>query len=127
MKFLKSILILLILLIPVMGCAQSGGESDITVKQLMERMNSDTSLVILDVRTPAELTGPLGKLDSVINIPVQILGERISELEKYKSKPIIVICRSGNRSTFATKMLRKNGFDALNVLGGMKAWNAEFK
>ena len=117
----------MLIIIPLIGCAQTKSETDITVSELYKKMQSDTSLVILDVRTPAELESRLGKIDGVINIPVQELNQRIPELEKYKSNNIAVICRSGNRSVLATKILLENGYIAKNVLGGMKAWESEIR
>lgn len=102
-----------------LGCAQQDKDSTITVQDLKKLMNDDSTLVILDVRTPAELAGSLGKIDSVINIPIQELAGRMNELEKYKDKQIVVICRSGNRSNTGTRILRENGYKAKNVLGGM--------
>jgi len=102
-----------------LGCAQQDKDSTITVQDLKKLMNDDSTLVILDVRTPAELTGSLGKIDNVINIPIQELEDRIGELSKYKEKQIAVICRSGNRSNTGTRILRENGYNAKNVLGGM--------
>ena len=101
------------------GCAQQDKDSTMTVQDLKKLIMEDSTLVILDVRTPAELVGPLGKIDNVINIPIQQLENRIGELEKYKDKEIAVICRSGNRSNTGTKILREKGFNAKNVLGGM--------
>ena len=88
--------------------------------ELKNIMKTDSSLLILDVRMPEELTGPLGKIDSVVNIPVQELEKRISELEKYRDKNIAVICRSGHRSAIAANILEDYGFKALNVEGGME-------
>lgn len=102
-----------------LGRTQQNTDNTITVEQLKLQMKSDSALVILDVRTPAELVGPLGKIERVINIPIQELQERIDELEKYKDKEIAVICRSGNRSNIGTRILRAHGFNAKNVLGGM--------
>jgi rhodanese-related sulfurtransferase len=102
-----------------LGCAQQDKDSTITVQDLKKLMNDDSTLVILDVRTPAELAGSLGKIDNVINIPIQELESRIGELKKYKDKEIAVICRSGNRSNTGAKILRENGYKAKNVLGGM--------
>jgi rhodanese-related sulfurtransferase len=102
-----------------LGCAQQDKDSTITVQDLKKLMNDDSTLVILDVRTPAELAGSLGKIDNVINIPIQELAGRMNELEKYKAKEIVVICRSGNRSNTGTRILRENGYKAKNVLGGM--------
>ncbi|RPI66212.1 MAG: rhodanese-like domain-containing protein [Ignavibacteriales bacterium] len=85
----------------------------------MNKKLTDTSFIILDVRTPQELEGSLGKIDGVINIPLQQLEGRLHQLQPYKDKEIAVICRSGNRSQTATEILRKNGFIARNVKGGM--------
>lgn len=101
------------------GCAQQDTASTMSIKELKQLINRDSSLVILDVRTAAELSGSLGKIDGVINIPIQELQSRIGELDKYKDKKIAVICRSGNRSNTGTRLLREKGFDAKNVLGGM--------
>lgn len=102
-----------------LGCAQQDKDSTMTVQELKNLMKNDSTLIILDVRTPAELVGPLSKIDNVINIPIQELENRIGELNKYKDNEIAVICRSGNRSNTGTKILRTNGFNAKNVLGGM--------
>ena len=106
-------------LINFLGCAQQDKDSTMTVQDLKSSMKNDSTLVILDVRTPAELVGPLGKIDKVINIPIQELESRIGELKKFKDNEIAVICRSGNRSNTGTRILRENGFNAKNVLGGM--------
>ena len=90
-------------------------------------MNSDSNLVILDVRNKKELSDSLGHIEGVINIPVQVLASRIHELDKYKNDEIAVICRSGRRSSIATKLLLKNGFNAENVLGGMEKYQATEK
>lgn len=100
------------------GCAQNGTKS-ISVSQLRNEMKTDSSLVILDVRTPQELSGPLGKIDGVINIPLQVLADKMNELQKYKDKKIAVICRTGHRSGIAAKMLSEKGYNVENVLGGM--------
>lgn len=103
----------------LIGCAQNDPASNISIEQLKEKIKNDSSLVILDVRTAQELSGPLGKLDGIVHIPIQELGSRMGELEQYKDKEIAVICRTGNRSSTATSMLRKEGFNAKNVSGGM--------
>ena len=100
------------------GCVRNNFKS-ITVSQLRDQMKNDSSLVILDVRTPQELAGPLGKIDGVINIPVQALDKRMNELEKYKDRKIAVICRTGHRSGIAAQMLTEDGYKVENVSGGM--------
>ena len=110
-----------------LGCAQQDKDSTMTVEELRRLMKSDSTLVILDVRTPGELVGSLGKLESVINIPINELQSRVNELAKYKDKEIAVICRSGNRSNTGTRILRENGYQAKNVLGGMIEYRRQEK
>jgi rhodanese-related sulfurtransferase len=98
-------------------------ETDITVKDLKLQIKENQHLVILDVRTPKELNGPLGKIKGVINIPVQDLEKRVDELDKYKNDEIAVICRTGHRSAIGTKILMDHGFKKVeNVKGGMTAY-----
>ncbi len=101
---------------------QNNDVNSIGIEDFKKKLKTDTSLVVLDVRMLSELTGELGKISKAVNIPVQELESRISELNKYKNKNIAVICRSGNRSKQGTKILFKNGFKAVNVLGGMAAY-----
>ena len=95
----------------------------ITVEELKSKIDNKEDLVLVDVRTPQEYNGPLGHIDGALLMPVQTLADSVKNLEKYKDKTIIVYCRSGNRSQEGTKILQENGFKAINVLGGMKAWN----
>lgn len=90
------------------------------VKQLLDKKND---VVLLDVRTEAEYTGALGHIETSILIPLQELTARVDELQPYKEKRIIIYCRSGNRSQVAAKILMKKGYDVVNMLGGMIAWN----
>lgn len=109
----------LFLVITSIACAQQNQSSSISMKEFKERLATDKNLVILDVRTPEELAGPLGKIDNVINIPIQNLEQRIDELKSYKDKEILVICRTQNRSAVAINILQTKGYKAKNVLGGM--------
>ncbi len=129
MKKINSLFILLFIFsIGVYGCSQQDSTyKSITVEQLKKEMKENHKMIILDVRTPQELEGPLGHIDGVINIPVQVLDERIKELEKYKDKKITVICRSGHRSGIASDILFKKGFNIANVEGGMIAYRKSEK
>lgn len=85
--------------------------------QLINHKNA----VVLDVREPDEY-----KAGHVLNaklIPLGKLKERIGELDKYRDQPMIVVCRSGNRSGTACVLLGKAGFtQAYNLSGGVIAW-----
>ncbi len=95
----------------------------ITAAALRDSLTANQQAVVLDVRTAAEFSGPLGHIDGARLIPVQVLDRRWAELDSLKGQPIYVICRSGNRSQTATRYLRDRGFQATNIAGGMRAWN----
>jgi rhodanese-related sulfurtransferase len=76
---------------------------------------------IVDVRETDEFAA--GHLPEAKNIPAAKLADRISELEKFKEKPIIVCCASGMRSNKACAELKKQGFEKIhNLAGGVDAW-----
>lgn len=108
-----------LLIISSLACAQQNNTNSITMQEFKEKLTNEKNLVILDVRTPEELAGPLGKIDNVINIPIQNLEQRIDELKPYKDKEILIICRTQNRSAVAVNILQSKGYKAKNVLGGM--------
>ena len=93
-----------------------------------DRVEQNADVVLLDVRTIGEFTGEtsdLGKLKNAINIPIQELEERVSELEGFKNDEIIVYCSVSMRSPRASKFLAANGFSNIyNMLGGMTTWNS---
>lgn len=122
--FSISVFFVFFLMLSFFSWAQDKKVPGITVQQLITKIGNDTNLVILDVRNPQELDGPLGKIDGAINIPVVSLELRVHELDYYKDREIAVICRSGRRSKRATEILLQNGFNAENVLGGMKEYRA---
>ena len=77
--------------------------------------------IVVDVREADEFAG--GHLPDARNIPGSKLAERISEIEKYKDKPVIVCCATGMRSNKACAELKKKGFSRINNLaGGVDAW-----
>jgi rhodanese-related sulfurtransferase len=76
---------------------------------------------IVDVRDAKEFAA--GHLPEAKNIPLGDLSTRIGELDKFKSKSIIVICQSGARASSAAAKLAKAGFaDVVNLDGGIAAW-----
>lgn len=77
--------------------------------------------MVEDVREPAEYAG--GHIPKAHPIPLGQLSKRLDELQRFKDKPIVVVCRSGNRSANACGILKKNEFpNVLNLSGGMSAW-----
>jgi rhodanese-related sulfurtransferase len=96
------------------------GVKEVDTNGALQLINHKDAFV-LDVREPSEYEG--GHLLNARLIPLGKLKERVGELEKYKDKPLVVVCRSGNRSGTACAILSKMGFDqAYNLMGGMMAW-----
>lgn len=96
---------------------------NITVADVQRKISAKNDILLLDVRNEAEFQGPLGHITGAVLIPIQELDQRVDELNGHKEKEIIVICRSGNRSQRGTRILSSHGFNAVNMLGGMMAWN----
>ncbi len=79
--------------------------------------------VVLDVRSMDEYRK--GHIVNALNYPLNGLAKQIPQLQKYKDRPIVVVCRSGSRSAMAAKMLMKAGFERVhNLRGGMMAWTS---
>lgn len=75
--------------------------------------------LILDVREPHEWRG--GHIPGAHLIPLDDLPQRVNELDP--NRELIVVCRSGNRSAYATLLLQQAGFTRVaNLTGGMIAW-----
>lgn len=80
--------------------------------------------IVLDVRESEEYTGDLGHIPGSVLIPLKELASRAGELEPYKDRHIIVVCRAGVRSTTAAAILTGLGFEQVsNLKGGMLDWN----
>ena len=97
--------------------------STLSLLQATQRINQGRT-TILDVREPAEFAA--GHMRDSKNIPLGELANRIGELEKSKTKPVIVVCQTGTRSAKAEAQLKKAGFAEVSCLdGGIAAWQAQ--
>lgn len=76
------------------------------------------ALQLLDVREPAEWAA--AHVEGALLIPMEQVPARLAELDR--TKPVAVICRSGNRSAHVTDYLNRAGFEAHNVEGGLQEW-----
>jgi rhodanese-related sulfurtransferase len=76
--------------------------------------------VMLDVREPDEWQA--GHIEGALHIPLADLPSRVGELPD--EADLVVVCRSGGRSARAVAWLTRNGYDAINLDGGMGAWAA---
>ena len=93
----------------------------IGVDELSRRLASRAVKQLIDVRRPGEWTA--GHIGTARHLPLHELEKRTAELDR--SQPATLICASGYRSSIAASLLERRGFpSAINVLGGMTAWNA---
>ncbi len=119
MLFIALVVILVMLFFNLFG-SRLRGYTPIGPSESIKLINHEDALV-LDVRENKEYQS--GHILNSIHIPQSALAKRITELEKYKSRPIIVGCRSGSRSAFACGLLKKQGFENVyNLSGGVMAW-----
>ncbi len=96
---------------------------EVTVQELKEKKESNEDFFLLDVREDVEYL--VSNLDGE-HIPLGQLENRIKEIEDKKNEEVIVMCRSGGRSSKAVSYLENNGFENVaNLKGGMKAWASE--
>lgn len=97
----------------------SRGIQHYTAETAKEKIRSGS--LLLDVRTGGERSR--NSIKGSVHIPVHELSSRIPEVEKYKSREIICYCATGSRSLSAAIRLKKAGFNAANLTGGISEWN----
>ena len=100
-------------------------KNNISMKDFYEKYTNDSSekLTILDVREIHEYAA--GHIPSAENFPLSTLGSDFSKLDK--DQKYYVICQAGGRSAKAYDFLDAQGFDVINVEGGMNNWSGETK
>lgn len=78
----------------------------------------DSGAGLVDIRSKSEWNA--GHSPLAQHVSLDVLGEKMRRIPK--GKPVVVVCRSGNRSRGATRHLRVAGYEAYNLAGGMRAW-----
>jgi hydroxyacylglutathione hydrolase len=100
-----------------------GSLPQISVSELNEKLNSKTTLQVIDVRRPSEYAS--GHVPHAITAPLLSLQNTLTNLELDPAAPTAVICAGGYRSSAAASILREHAFSNLaNVTGGTGAWVA---
>jgi len=108
---LAFVIILVMLLNNLFG-AKLKGYHPVSPAEATQLINHDDA-VIVDVREDKEYV--TGHIVNSIHIPQSGLTNRLSELDKYKQKPVIVSCRSGSRSAHVCGILKKNTLVAVMI------------
>jgi rhodanese-related sulfurtransferase len=90
-----------------------------TPRGVYERL---AEIQLVDCREPYEWNA--GRVEGAVHIPLNtIMAGESADLEP--DKPVVVVCRSGNRSELAALMLQARGFQAFNLEGGMEEWERQ--
>ena len=92
----------------------------VSPQQAINLINTEQG-VFLDLRDAADYKQ--GHIVDALHIPAAKLPERIAELEKYKNKPIVLVCKMGQQASAAGKQLKAKEFDKVyKMTGGMMEW-----
>jgi rhodanese-related sulfurtransferase len=107
------------LLWPLVQRLMVGGK-DVTVQEAVQLINRRDA-VVLDVRNASEYAA--GHIPNARHIPAGEIEKRLKELDKLKSRPIVVSDQSGKRAAAACALLKKNGFaEVFPLKGGVLGW-----
>ncbi len=88
-------------------------------QELVERVEAGEDLLLLDVRTPGEVSG--GVIPGAVHIPLSELERRWEEVRD--ADEVVCYCAAGQRSATAARLLRERGvFNATSLEGGLDAW-----
>ena len=90
--------------------------------QLLTTLINQKDGVVIDVRPAAEYRQ--GHIVDAINIPHEQVAKRVGELEKYRGRPLVVVCKMGQHASGAAKAMRAAGLEDVHRLsGGMMEWS----
>lgn len=113
---------LLALVVWFEGRTVVGGVVKLDAADLVNLMNHDNATVI-DMRD--EKTYKEGHVVGAVNIPAAEIASKTKKLQKFKTKPVAVICGNGQSSMKIAQNLKKEGFEKLYSLrGGMATWKS---
>lgn len=121
-----AVLVLILFLYPRLKLVFNKKIKNVSSDEALELIKSNKDLIILDVRTPDEFKS--GHIQGAKNVPLGEIPRRMKELEKYRGKPLLVHCASGNRSIRAVGILLKNNYGPIYHMNrGLAGWNAGLK
>lgn len=103
------------------ACGSAPVVSQIGPQQYQQEFGAANDHLLIDVRTPEEFAS--GHIPGAVNISLQTLPDRLDEIQA--GQPLVVYCRTGNRSATASEILISNGYEEVYDLGGMQDWIAK--
>lgn len=94
------------------------------VEVLKQKLDDGEDVLLLDVRTTEDYVGEQGHIKGSVPIPVEELEKRLSEIDTFQEKTVMIICRADRLSATAAQILVKHGFADVHVVKqGMTDWN----
>lgn len=118
----KTLLSALFLFGATLGAAPSVAPADRLSPAQLKALVKKKGVQFIDIRTPEEYAE--GHIKGAKLLPLDQLSERFGELDK--KRPVVLVCRSGNRTTAAWSFLKGKGFSKVRHLeGGLNRWTAE--
>ncbi len=112
-----------IIIVYVLMRNKSGATYENVTPEVVKGLLNDKDYQFIDVREPFEYAA--GHIKKAINIPLGIIDNNLGKINK--DKKIVFICKSGGRSSMASKKVSKLGYDVYNMTGGMNAWTYDVK
>ncbi|ARP70942.1 rhodanese-like domain-containing protein [Streptomyces pluripotens] len=98
------------------------GSERVTAQDAAARTGHGGDATLLDVREPYEWQA--GHAPDAVHVPLSALAAGAGLPGTAQARPVVVICRSGNRSRRAARLLQARGVEAVDVIGGMQDWAA---
>ena len=128
---MKSLIVLIIIILSsiIISCNKSNNtqlKTSISVIDFKNKVDNNEILNIIDVRSEGEYLGPIGNIPNSQLVPLPSIANFLNDLKNLDGE-VYVVCLSGKRSSIAAKLLRANNINALNIEGGMLAWNKLFQ
>lgn len=124
MKNMKSLVMMMfVAMLVLVGCGADGSIKEMSGEDLVKN-NSDKNkdkMLLIDVRPQEEYLA--GHIPHAINIFIDDLEARLSEIEDYKNEPVVLYCNSGNKSGKAAEILVENGFTDVTNAEGVKDYS----
>ena len=116
----KNIFLAVLALTVIVSCVGQKGDV-VSPKEFQAKISSSTT--ILDVRSDAEFK--TGHLSNALNMDVNGSQFEAQSAQLDKSKPVLVYCKAGVRSNRAAQILRKMGYNVIELNGGIDAWQSQ--
>ncbi len=124
---MKKILILVIFSFIFMSYQTEGSIISVSVEEFESYIKDYGTTQLIDVRTPEEFEKGHIPGAKLVNIYATDFKEKISKLNLEKSKPVLIYCRSGNRSLVGGRYLAGRGYKVINLKYGINDWIAKNK